>query len=88
VQAPADLDYRHVFRVLVMAFMDAVAFDVRAMKRSCVHIVQPDGRLVPFESFNLLYRGNGEVLAQRRAEADASFGRRVVPILAEQQGPP
>jgi uncharacterized radical SAM superfamily Fe-S cluster-containing enzyme len=80
VQAPATLDYRQVFRVLIMAFMDAVAFDVRAMKRSCVHIVQPDGRIIPFESFNLLYRDNGEVLAQRRTEVDASFGRRVVPI--------
>ena len=84
VEAPADLDYRHVFRVLVMAFMDAVAFDVRAMKRSCVHIVQPDGRLIPFESFNLLYRDNGALLAQRRAEADASFGRRIVPIHVEE----
>jgi hypothetical protein len=82
VKAPAELDYRHVFRVLIMAFMDAVDFDVRAMKRSCVHIVQPDGRIIPFESFNLLYRDGGAVLAQRRAEVDASFGRRVVPIHA------
>jgi len=54
---------------LIMQFIDAWNFDVRAMKKSCVHIVQPDGRLVPFESFNLLYRGDrAALLAARRAE--------------------
>ena len=82
VNAPAGIGYDSVFRVLIMAFMDAVNFDVRAMKKSCVHIVQPDGRLVPFESFNLLYRdGRRQLLEQRRAEVDRSFGRRpVTPI--------
>ena len=82
VNAPAEIGYDSVFRVLIMAFMDAVNFDVRAMKKSCVHIVQPDGLLVPFESFNLLYRdGRRQLLEQRRAEVDRSFGRRpVTPI--------
>ena len=39
------------------------------MKRSCVHIVQPEGKLIPFETFNLLYRdGLAGTLEQRRAE--------------------
>jgi len=76
VEVPGAIGYENVFRVLIMAFMDAVNFDVRAMKKSCVHIVQPDGRLVPFESFNLLYRdGRAATLAARRAEVDASYGR-------------
>jgi uncharacterized radical SAM superfamily Fe-S cluster-containing enzyme len=76
VQAPEDIGYRHVFRVLIMAFMDAVNFDVRAMKKSCVHIVQPDGRVIPFESFNLFYRdGRTALLEERRREAEAAFGR-------------
>jgi uncharacterized radical SAM superfamily Fe-S cluster-containing enzyme len=66
--------------VLIMAFMDAVNFDVRAMKKSCVHIVQPDGRIIPFEAFNLLYRDRTDVLDQRRAEFAASHGGRVIPI--------
>ncbi|MBV8657869.1 MAG: radical SAM protein [Burkholderiales bacterium] len=84
VEAPATLNYQHVFRVLIMAFMDAVSFDVRAMKKSCVHIAQPDGRIVPFESFNLLYRDDlSQVLAARRQEADLAFGRRTVPIVEQ-----
>lgn len=67
--ASPDLSYSNVFRVLIMQFIDAWNFDVRAMKKSCVHIVQPDGRLIPFEAFNLLYRDDRtDLLAARRRE--------------------
>jgi uncharacterized radical SAM superfamily Fe-S cluster-containing enzyme len=56
VQAPQDWGYRNVFRVLIMQFIDAHSFDLRAVKKSCVHIAQPDGRLIPFDTFNLFYR--------------------------------
>src|SRR5439155_5294885 len=46
VSAPGDLGYENVFRLIIMQFMDAAAFDVRSVKKSCVHIVHPrDGRL-------------------------------------------
>lgn len=77
VQAPASVTYDKVFRILIMAFMDAANFDVRAMKKSCVHIVQPDGCIMPFESFNLLYRGDlSETLERRRREMDIVFRQR------------
>jgi 7,8-dihydro-6-hydroxymethylpterin dimethyltransferase len=50
------IQYEDVFRIILMDFMDAGSMDLRSLKRSCVHIVQPDGRLVPFETCNLLYR--------------------------------
>jgi len=69
VQAPSELGYRNVFRVLIMAFIDAHAFDLRAVKKSCVHIAQPDGRIIPFDTFNLFYRDDqAERLAELRAE--------------------
>jgi 7,8-dihydro-6-hydroxymethylpterin dimethyltransferase len=68
------LGYENVFRVLIMQFIDAWNFDMRAMKKSCVHIAQPDGRLIPFEAFNLLYRdGQAERLAELRREVLAPF---------------
>jgi len=88
VQAPPMLDYGNVFRVLIMAFMDATNFDVRAMKKSCVHIVQPDGRIIPFEAFNLLYRDRTDVLAQRRAEFAASHAGRIIPIQSQPETAP
>lgn len=71
--APGDLGYRNVFRVLIMQFIDAHGFDLRAMKKSCVHIAQPDGRIIPFDTFNLFYRDDRAAkLAQLRARVDAS----------------
>lgn len=78
VSAPTSLSYQNVFRILIMSFIDAVNFDVRAMKKSCVHIAQPDGRIVPFESFNILYRNpeQAAILAKRREETDVLFGKK------------
>jgi uncharacterized radical SAM superfamily Fe-S cluster-containing enzyme len=68
------LTYENVFRVLIMQFIDAWNFDVRAMKKSCVHIAQPDGRLIPFEAFNLFYRdGRQARLEELRQEVRAPF---------------
>jgi uncharacterized radical SAM superfamily Fe-S cluster-containing enzyme len=39
-----------------MAFIDAESFDLRSVRKSCVHIAQPDGRIVPFDTYNLFYR--------------------------------
>jgi uncharacterized radical SAM superfamily Fe-S cluster-containing enzyme len=83
ISFPAELSYRDVFRVLIMAFIDAANFDVRAMKKSCVHIVQADGTVIPFESFNLFYRDARRTqLAQLRAEAEAPFRHKVIPVRA------
>jgi uncharacterized radical SAM superfamily Fe-S cluster-containing enzyme len=69
--ASPDIAYDQVFRVLIMAFIDARNFDVRAAKKSCVHIVQPDGKMIPFETHNLFYRdGLTSRLATLRREVD------------------
>jgi tetraether lipid synthase len=52
-----ELAYDNVFRVLIMQFIDAHSFDVRSVKKTCVHIAHPDGkRLIPFDTYNLFYR--------------------------------
>jgi uncharacterized radical SAM superfamily Fe-S cluster-containing enzyme len=89
VLVPDDLGYENIFRVIIMQFIDAHSFDVRSVKKTCVHIVHPDGRLIPFDTYNLFYRDD---LAQSRlaplrdrisprAEASALFANR-----AEQEG--
>ena len=60
--------------IIIMQFIDAYAFDVRSVKKSCVHIVHPkDGRLIPFDTYNLFYRDDLERtrLAPLRAQQDA-----------------
>ncbi len=59
IQAP-NLAYNNLFRIIIMHFMDAYDFDVRAVKKSCVHIVNKDCQIIPFETMNLLYRDEKE----------------------------
>ena len=55
IEAP-ELGYENLFRIIIMQFVDAYNFDVRAIKKSCVHIVNKDNKIIPFETMNLLYR--------------------------------
>ena len=67
---PDGLSYEHTFRVVIMQFLDRFNFDIATVKRSCVHFVQPDGQIIPFDTFNTFYRegaaGSG-ALARGRA---------------------
>ena len=60
VLVPEHLGYENVFRVIIMQFIDHHAFDVRSVKKSCVHIAHPDGRIIPFDTYNLFYRDDLE----------------------------
>ena len=53
---PGGMSYNNIFRVLIMKFMDAYDLDVRSVKKTCVHIAHPDGRIIPFDPYNLFYR--------------------------------
>ena len=84
IAAPAELGYRNVFRVLIVQFMDALSLDIRALKKSCIHMARPDGRLIPFESHNIFYRDEREQMLQTlRAELDGFHAwRRMVIVPA------
>jgi 7,8-dihydro-6-hydroxymethylpterin dimethyltransferase len=60
VAVPEGLGYANVFRLMIVQFIDAYSFDVRSVKKTCVHIVHPDGRLIPFDTYNLFYRDDLE----------------------------
>jgi 7,8-dihydro-6-hydroxymethylpterin dimethyltransferase len=53
---PDGISYENIFRILIVQFLDPFNFDVRSVKRSCIHIVHPDGRVIPFDTYNLFYR--------------------------------
>ena len=56
------ITYDNIFRIIIMQFLDPHNFDVRSVKKTCVHIVHPDGRIIPFDTFNLFYRDGKERL--------------------------
>jgi uncharacterized radical SAM superfamily Fe-S cluster-containing enzyme len=57
---PANLAYEHTFRVVISQFLDRYNFDLGTVKRSCVHFVEPDGRIIPFDTYNTFYRPGAE----------------------------
>lgn len=68
IDAP-ELGYDNLFRIIIMQFIDAYNFDVRAIKKSCVHIVDKDNKIIPFETMNLFYRDDKkEYLKKLRQE--------------------
>ena len=56
VSVPAGITYKNIFRVFIVQFLDPFNFDVRSVKRSCIHIAHPDGRIIPFDTYNMFYR--------------------------------
>jgi len=79
------IDYKHIFRVLIVEFMDAHNFDVHSIRKSCVHIIHPDAkRVIPFETYNLLYRDDLEKkLLSPLRQQQAPMGGAISDKLAE-----
>ena len=50
-----------MFRVVIVQFLDRYNFCVAAVKRSCIHFVTPDGKIIPFDTYNLFYRNGLDV---------------------------
>jgi uncharacterized radical SAM superfamily Fe-S cluster-containing enzyme len=69
---PLEITYENTFRVVVSQFLDRFNFDLATVKRSCVHFVQPDGRIIPFDTYNTFYRPGApgaQALAKGRMSA-------------------
>ena len=69
---PENLAYEHTFRVVISQFLDRYNFDLGTVKRSCVHFVEPDGRIIPFDTYNTFYRpGAAGAAALRRGRGES-----------------
>ncbi len=56
VELPSEIGYDRVFRVTVVSFLDRFNFCLAGVKRSCIHFVTGDGRVIPFDTYNLFHR--------------------------------
>lgn len=73
VETPADIGYDNLFRVVISEFLDPHNFCLGRVKRSCVHFVTPEGKIIPFDTYNLFYRD--EAARARRAASLAARGQ-------------
>ena len=67
VEVPDDLGYDKVFRVAIVSFLDRYNFCIAAVKRSCIHFVTPQGKIIPFDTYNLFYRSGLDVKLREAA---------------------
>ncbi|CAN5575341.1 radical SAM protein [soil metagenome] len=65
VEVPETVTYDNIFRIIIMQFLDPHNFDVRSVKKTCVHIAHPDGRIIPFDTYNLFYRDGKEQMLEK-----------------------
>ncbi|MCP5087058.1 MAG: radical SAM protein [Rhodobacteraceae bacterium] len=56
VETPQNISYKNLFRVAISEFLDPQNFCISRVKRCCVHFVTPDQGIIPFDTYNLLYR--------------------------------
>ncbi|MFO0703509.1 MAG: hypothetical protein U0525_02175 [Patescibacteria group bacterium] len=56
----ADRKFDHIddktFRISAVSFVDAYNFDMKSMKKECVHIITPNLKKMPFSAYNMIHR--------------------------------
>ncbi len=67
VPAPENVTYEDIFRVVIMEFLDPHNFCISRVKRSCIHFVTDDARVIPFDTYNLFYRDDAARKRHRRS---------------------
>jgi uncharacterized radical SAM superfamily Fe-S cluster-containing enzyme len=73
LETPRDIGYKDLFRVAISEFLDPHNFCISRVKRSCVHFLTPEGKIIPFDTYNLFYRDH------------AAKARRTASLLARKQ---
>jgi len=69
IEVPSDLGYDKVFRIVIVQFLDKYNFCVATVKRSCIHFVTPQAKIIPFDTYNLFYRDGLTAGLRERADA-------------------
>jgi 7,8-dihydro-6-hydroxymethylpterin dimethyltransferase len=69
IEVPSDLGYDKVFRIVIVQFLDKYNFCVATVKRSCIHFVTPQAKIIPFDTYNLFYRDGLKAEPRERADA-------------------
>ncbi len=56
VVMPKNFGYENVFRILIVKFSDVKDLEVRSVKKSCIHIISQDEKIIPFDVYNIFHR--------------------------------
>jgi uncharacterized radical SAM superfamily Fe-S cluster-containing enzyme len=56
VEVPEEIGYDRVFRVTIIEFLDRFNFCLAGVKRSCIHFVTDQEKIIPFDTYNMFHR--------------------------------
>lgn len=79
IEVPADITYDNLFRVVISEFLDAHNFCISRVKRSYVHFVTAQGKIIPFDTYNLFYRDDAASLRRTNSLQASSAQLGVTP---------
>lgn len=79
IETPDTIGYENLFRVAISEFLDPYNFSLSRVKRSCVHFVTQDQGIIPFDTYNLLYR-DGKIEQRRKAAGVSRNCRGKLPV--------
>ncbi|MAV16555.1 MAG: radical SAM protein [Candidatus Marinimicrobia bacterium] len=51
----------NAFRIILIQFQDRFNWDMKVVKKCCIGFAMPDGRTIPFDAYNVLYRETHDV---------------------------
>jgi 7,8-dihydro-6-hydroxymethylpterin dimethyltransferase len=51
-----NFQYENLFRVAIVSFLDKFNFCTASVKRSCIHFLTPDEKIIPIDTYFLLYQ--------------------------------
>jgi hypothetical protein len=55
-QGRAKIADENAFRIILIQFQDKYNWDMKVAKKCCIGFAQPDGKVIPFDTYNVLYR--------------------------------
>jgi hypothetical protein len=61
LEGRAKIADENAFRIIMIQFQDRYNWDMKVVKKCCIGYAMPDGRVIPFDTYNALYRETHEV---------------------------
>jgi uncharacterized radical SAM superfamily Fe-S cluster-containing enzyme len=55
-QEKIDYVSENTFRISIASFVDAYNFDMKSIKKECVHVITPELKKIPFSAYNIIHR--------------------------------
>ena len=53
-----DIRYEDLFRITIVSFLDKFNFCTTSVKKSCIHFITDNGKIIPIDTYYLMYQNS------------------------------